>query len=586
VSAVRTFVVRPCGSARRRLWRGLCAVLPLACLLACSGSADAAPSWTLFSTSNTTAAPGGTHDYLVVARNLGDTPTDFSTYTVTITLPPDLTGVSFASTEFDCPDVAGATVFTCTDDSFIGPFQSASMLLTVSVDPDATGIRTARFEIEGGGASGTASTVDPVRISPTLPDFGVDAFDGTAADAADEPLTQAGGHPSRLTTSIDFNTLTDPSPAVGRLRTVEDVKDIAVELPPGFVGNSTAADRCTIPDLMHVDTDDSPTTLCSPTAQVGTVMLRHSGSPKSNSAAPNVLGPIPVYNLVPPSDVPARFGFVAFRVLVLIDAKPRTGGDYGITARLTNVSEGLAAVGTTLTLWGVPADPSHDFERACPGQNVPSQGGDTCRSGATLKAFFRNPTSCTATGVGLPTTLRIDSWEQPGLFKEATFISHLLPGYPFAPEDWGDPIGIDGCDSVPFDPAFSAQPLVGSKAAAPASMGFDVEIPQSDAVESIAQSDLRTTTVTLPRGVRVNPSSADALQGCSSDQIALRRRSDLPRRLEDRHGADRHAAARRAGEGQRVPGNAVRQPVQLARGDLSGCERAGRDVEAAGSSHA
>jgi hypothetical protein len=42
----------------------------------------------------------------------------------------------------------------------------------------------------------------------------------------------------------------------------------------------------------------------------------------------------------------------------------------------------------------------------------------------------------------------------------------------------------------------------------------------------ISQSDLRTVTVTLPEGVRVNPSSADGLGGCSSDQIALRSDSE------------------------------------------------------------
>ncbi len=505
---------------------GLLFVLATAFTLQLLGlsSASAAPVWSLTALSNTTAAPGGTLEYAVTARNIGDEPTDLSTYELTVTLPPGLKGLSSAEGGgLSCPGIADATVITCTGENYItfATTLPATVTLVVSVDPAATGVLTSRFSIEGGGAPEPASTVDPVRISSTPPGFGIDAFDAAATDAAGEPMTQAGGHPSTLRTSIDFNTFTDPSPAVGRLRTVEAVKDILVDLPPGFLGNPTAADRCTIADLTNVDSGDSPAALCSPTSQIGTTTVTHSGTPDLNGTSPVVLGPVPVYNMVPPPDVPARFGFVTARVLVLIDAKPRSGGDYGITARVTNVSEGLAIVGTTLELWGVPADPSHTDERACYGQVIPLVGGPTCPSGAELRPFFRNPTSCTPDGVGLVTRLHLDSWQHPGLWQEGSFVSHLLPGYPLAPQDWGPSVGIHGCGAVPFTPAFEAQPSAGQSAGAPGSMSFDVSVPQADTVEGISQSDLRSTVVTLPQGVRVNPSSADGLQGCSSAQIAL-----------------------------------------------------------------
>src|SRR5215212_2228413 len=456
----------------------------IAAVIICTGwlasTAAAAPVWSLSSTSNTTAAPGGTLDYLVAAQNVGDAPTDFTTYTLTVTLPSGVTGVRFrgGGSFTSCPGIDGASVITCTGNAFVRPYSSAFVVINVSVDPSvaAGGTRTASFEIEGGGALDSATTVDPVTISPAAPGFGVDAFDATAFDVVGEPLTQAGGHPSALTTSIDFNTFTDPNPVVGRLRPVEAVKDIALDLPPGFVGNPTAASRCTIPDLTHVEADDSQTPLCASTSQIGTVMLRVSGNPDPGQAnPPSIFGPFPVYNMVPPSDAPARFGFTAARVLVLIDAKAHAGNGYGITAHVTNASQGIAIVGTTLRLWGVPSDSSHDNERACAGQAPPAQGGGpTCASGAPRKAFFRNPTSCTALSVGLVSTMHIDSWEHPGIFKEATFTSHLLPGYPAPPQVWGAPVGTEGCHRVPFDPTFIAQPLAGTKAGAPASMAFDV----------------------------------------------------------------------------------------------------------------
>jgi uncharacterized repeat protein (TIGR01451 family) len=509
-------------------WAACASVAFVCAAFAWTGSAFAVPLWTISSTSNTTAAPGGTIDFLVTARNFGDVPVNpGDAYRLTVTLPSGLTGLSFTSNApfFDCGSVAGETVITCVGDAYTGPYGSEDVTITASVDPSASGVRTATFVIEGGGAAVPASTVDPVTISPTPPGFGVDAFDATAAgDAVGTPLTRAGGHPDHVTMSIDFNTSTDPSPAEGRLRTVEAPKDIVIDLPPGFVGNPTAADRCTLPELEFVDISDTPLPACPPTSQIGTVLLRHSGATDPTAFATTEFGPMAVYNMVPPPDVAARFGFLAARELVLIDARLRAGGEYGITARVSNVSEAVAFVGDTLTLWGVPSDPSHDNERACPAQAAPAEGGPTCPSGAASKPFFRNPTSCTAEG--LPTTLHIDSWEHPGVFQTVTSLSHLLPGYPFAPQDWGAPVGIDGCESVPFRPDFLAQPPTDTTAGAPASMSFDVDLPQPDDVSSIAESDLRATTVTLPEGVRVNPSSADGLQGCSPDQIALRSDSD------------------------------------------------------------
>jgi len=182
----------------------------------------------------------------------------------------------------------------------------------------------------------------------------------------------------------------------------------------------------------------------------------------------------------------------------------------------------LAIVGNTVTLWGVPSDPSHKPERGCPGSDYPFVGGPTCDGGVDLTAFFRNPTSCSDPGT-VTTTIAADSWQHPTDIKSMSVAAHQAPGYPFAPIDWGTPLGVDGCDLVPFDPVLSAQPLTGSKAASPAGFAFDLSIPQTDDPNVVAtQSDIRTVTITLPQGVRVNPSSAGGLGACSSDQIALR----------------------------------------------------------------
>lgn len=488
-----------------------------------SDSAVAAPAWNVASVSNTTAQPGTTFDYFLEVRNVGDVATnDGDVYTLTVTLPDGMIGVSGSG--FDCPTAAGASAFTCTRDVSQSTLQSQGLRATITVDIDAnaSGIRTATFEVGGGGAPESAITVDPVLVSATPRVFGIDTFDAqVTADASGSPFTQAAGHPYGATTSFDFNTATDPNPLIGPLRPIEPTKDVVVDLPPGFVGDPTAATRCTLPDLANtVFTDPQP--LCAPTSQVGTVMIRQSGQ----GVVGNLVGPVPFYNMVPPPGAPARFAFNAFGTVVVLDAELRSGGDYGLSVAARNISEGIALIGSTITLWGVPADASHDGERACPGTRNPWVGGPTCANGAPRSAFLRNPTSCTAPVVGLPTTMRAASWFEPGDFVQATSFSHLPRAYPYGPIEWGPQQGPDGCARVPFTPTLKASPVEASKAAAPAAMTFDLTLPQNDEPASIGQADLRKAVVTLPQGVRVAPGSADGLQACSSAQIALRSTGD------------------------------------------------------------
>jgi hypothetical protein len=519
----------------------------LAFALVCSGFASAAPVWRIDSLANTTVAPGGTLDYNLVITNVGDVPTDggVTPITLTATLGPGLTFVSAASQggspnpDWSC---SGTTVVTCTNtsDTFATPATDfgndfSSPTITVAVDPGASGITTSSFTVDGGDPSDpSASTVDPTTVTNDAPQFGVDAFDGqVTSDTAGDPYTQAGGHPYAVSTSIDFDTTTNPNPLIGELWPVESTKDIVVDLPPGFIGNPTAATRCKASDLANA-TLIQPLPLCAPSSQVGTTVVRLNALGQHS-----VFGPLPVFNVVPPPDVPARFGFNILGTVVTFDGQVRSGGDYGLTVNVKNVSEGLAISGTSLTFWGVPSDSSHDVERACPGNPAPWESGPTCTTDAPRLAFLRNPTSCTDPGVGLPTSLSIDSWENPGVlnsegapdandprWQHASFISHNPPGYPAAPDDRGSQQGPTNCENVPFDPTVDAKPGTPAQAGQPSSFSFELKLPQSQDPAGIGEADLKKAVVTLPAGVRVSPSSADGLQACSPAQIGLHTMAD------------------------------------------------------------
>jgi hypothetical protein len=512
---------------RRRGRSAAVSAAVLALLALAASPAVAVPVWRIDVASDTTAAPGATHDFLVQIANTGTSGADDASDPIVVsgTLPAGLKALGAVPTDrWDCAaTVPGSQGFSCT--YVRGPIPAAGfavLTLQASVDGAAAGTLTSSFGVSGGGAApGPAtSTVDPVIIDAAPRPFGVDAFDGTVLDDAGVPFTQAGGHPFSAQVSIDFNTTTDPAPLRGDLWPVEPVKDVLADLPPGLVGDPTAAERCTAAQLASGGI--LARSLCPPAAQVGTALVRLNGG-----GARNVLGPLPIYNMVPPPDVPARFGFNAARTIVTMDGELRSGGDYGLSVRLRDVAQGLAVAGATLTFWGVPADPAHDAERQCPGEIPPANGGRPCQDGGALRPFLRNPTSCTEPGVGLSVGVQIDSWVHPGTWRAAQFVSHLPPGYPFPPGEWGPQQGTTGCDEVRFEPGLSVAPD-SREAGVPSGYAFALTLPQNDEdAASPGQADVRRVTLRLPEGVRVNPSAADGLQGCSPAQVGLDSTADV-----------------------------------------------------------
>lgn len=522
-------------------WRQAGAVaLALVIVATVTMPAGAAAVWQLQPDADTFVAPGGTLQYQVVAKNVGDEPTS-GEYRMTVSLPAGISALSDSSLDWSCtgdgpgapPNIAGASVVTCVSSSDVFPGFAGStspVVLVTSVDGGVSGPVTADIEIAGGGAlqlNGDACGQAPAFDAPACaeagertivttaaPVFGVDAFDGqVTADPLGNPFTQAGGHPFALSTQIDLNTETHH--AFGQLYPVEPAKSIIVDLPPGLVGNPTALGQCTMEQLAPIpDEVQHPFPVCPSDSQVGVASIRAAFG---RAGSPPFTTPALVYNMVPPPNAPARFGINIFGVIIALDATLRSGGDYGVTVNVRNVSEGLALFGTTLTFWGFPADPSHDAQRWCP--EMPGFG---CSSSGENEPFFRLPTSCPAPGVGLVTGLRTDSWEHPGDFKTGSFVSHLAPGYPLAPQDWGVPQGPTGCDQLRFDPTLTATPASPQKTGKPSGFTFDLHMSQADDPNTgLAPADLKKAVVTLPAGTRVSPSAADGLQACSSAQIAL-----------------------------------------------------------------
>jgi hypothetical protein len=206
--------------------------------------------------------------------------------------------------------------------------------------------------------------------------------------------------------------------------------------------------------------------------------------------------PIPLFNMEPsPGHVASFAASLLFVPLppVQVDVDP----DGSLTATISDESTFLKIAGSGLTLWGVPADPSHDAQRC-------DQLGFTCgqSAGVPRKPFMTNPTDCSSGP--LTTTVSVASWQDPGTFDSMT----------------SNQDAPTGCDALDFNPSISFDPDT-SAADSPAGFSTHLQVPQNEDPDSLATPSLRKAVVNLPAGVSINGGAADGLAACTPAQIGL-----------------------------------------------------------------
>jgi hypothetical protein len=315
--------------------------------------------------------------------------------------------------------------------------------------------------------------------------FGIETLSTTARNQDGSVDLLAGTHPFEYEVAFTLNKDSEGQPE-GRLR------DIIVELPPGLVGNPQALHECTGADF------EGAFPRCPGNTQIGVAVIEVPGQ--------NVLSP--VYNLTPPLGSLASIGFSAINLNSFQDASLRSGTDYAVVISDSSVPTDIPIIGVRETIWGVPADSSHDAARTCidPETEFFIHG---CPSDAPKAPFLSLPTSCAGP---LVTNLRIDSLQEPGNFaeKEAESLG-----------EGSVPEGQVGCDGPPFEPTIAAQPET-TASDSPTGLHVNLRIPQNKTPSGTATAHLKDTVITLPPGLVVNPSSADGQGACSSAQIGLK----------------------------------------------------------------
>ncbi|MEX0992551.1 MAG: hypothetical protein WDZ37_01005 [Solirubrobacterales bacterium] len=296
-----------------------------------------------------------------------------------------------------------------------------------------------------------------------------------------EPSTlQAGGHPD-LNIKVDF---CGSAPICSPLAN-EQLRNLALHLPPGLLGNPLAPARCSR-STFDADPDD-----CPADSKIGTV-------------GGEIEAPLPLtlpvagslYNVEPGPDEIGRLGIDVAGDLSIpgVEAHPRiidsagqqVSGDLSLDQESLDFPETIPAV-----VLGVPVDVPIKV------RNIEfNLDGEV---GSPAKPYIVNPTSCELA----TTKLEVNSW------ADSTYVERTSSYTP------------DGCDSPPmpaFEPSIEVEPDT-SKAGAPSGYTLAVEVdPHAD--QDPITSHIEDTRIEFPQGLGISPSAAGDLDACSDAQLA------------------------------------------------------------------
>ena len=486
----------------RALAISLLSAIALCAALAGSAMAASAPAWELRLTpmpSNLT--PGGSDEYLLSATNVGAAPAT-APVTLSLSLPESLTPLQAEGrnqsppfTKASCQIVT--VPLTCETDAAVVPGGRFWAKFKVAVAPEPSGSSLTVGSVSGGGVQDKSTSAEPPFQAAPLP-FGFLA-PGLIAPMTEEDGSAAflaASHPYQQTIAFGFPTEYPED----LLTNAGHPHEVDLDLPSGLIGDPAATPVLCSEAQLETGT-------CPLAAQVGVFEVT------TIEGAAGIIGlnRDPLYNMAPQQGSPAELGvnIAGLGLFAHLFASVRTDGDYGIKVTTPDV----LALGTTpifevqTQVWGDPSDPRHGLAGQCPG---PEPGKTVpCPLPEQQLPFWTLPGHCT--GQSDVTSIRADTWEQPGDFKEATYESGDLNG---------TSVSLTDCASLDFHPMIRSKPTT-NLSDSPSGLDFDLNQPQDLTKNGRASAALRDAVVTLPAGMVVNPSQANGLEACGVTQIGL-----------------------------------------------------------------
>ncbi len=293
-----------------------------------------------------------------------------------------------------------------------------------------------------------------------------------------EAFTQAAGHPPWGGTKFIMN-------HSGSNVEGSSVKRIRVDVPPGLAADPQAPmPKCPIKTFEHKPSE------CPSQSVVGTTEMEAVAEPAG--LMPLVLPSLEgtVYNLEAPPGLPLDFGIavepageLVSPIHLFLEGHVAWWSDYHEYFEINNVPN-KAQVNAVL-----PVEASLKVLMSKLNFNGRA-GGD----------FLTLPSECSSTTTS---HLELESWSGE--------IAHA---------DTHTPVGVEGCDKVPFKPTVTVTPE-SSASDRPDGATAEVKAPQKAGPEEINTADIRDVHVTLPEGMTLNPSAAHGLATCTAAQIGI-----------------------------------------------------------------
>jgi hypothetical protein len=290
-------------------------------------------------------------------------------------------------------------------------------------------------------------------------------------------FTQAGGHPDFGITDFSLNEFGTAG---------DGVKAIRIDVPVGFTTNPQALPTCSMSDFE---------------ANLGKLEASHC--PKSSVAGVQEItitlpGPKfltltgTVYNLEPAFGLPLEFGI-----------------DIGFFGHLHSLIEGEVSwhKEAEATEEGIASGDYHELFRI----KIPKRLSEGEVPIARSRLVFNGKA-----GAGLNTTATTCPGPQTTHLRVEPYV-----GPPATASYTSTPTSAEeNCKVLAFEPSFSFTPS-STRSDAPVGPSVEVGFPVNKSSAEIENSQLRTSEVTLPPGMTINPAAAAGLEACTPEELAI-----------------------------------------------------------------
>jgi hypothetical protein len=324
-------------------------------------------------------------------------------------------------------------------------------------------------------------------------------------EAEKQGYTQAGGHVPFGVTDFKVTTVVTGKPLPTTEAPTAIVKHLRTDVAPGLATSPSAVPQCSGAEFGEAEALPKSGLFLAPTCSPETEIGKNEVTVYAGESAGDVPISGKVYNLVQREGLASEFG-VALKL-----PKPLTEAELGAIFKGSNPAvEKEQYFAHTLiegnVEWGKEPKGTnegdyHDYFEVNVSESLP-----LIRSRLVFKgrvgngSFITNATSCPGHNT---TRLSLTGTEETTVTRPFT-----------------TPIGLSGCDKVPFEPSLVVTP--GTTAFdQPDEITTDVGIPRHTGATEIDSAQLKTATVTLPEGMTLNPSAAAGLAACTPAQARI-----------------------------------------------------------------